>query len=56
MHKFKISEDLVSVLDRQQTQLMVTTVVSGLGLLFVTIASAVTELDHPERLDALEEG
>ena len=45
LSKFRISADLESVLAKQQTQLSVTTAVSALGLLFVAIANAVTEIE-----------
>lgn len=48
MKKFKISADLTESLRKQQTQLSLTTAVSGIGLLFVAAVNMITELNTPE--------
>ena len=40
--KFIVSDQLSQVLDKQQTQLQVTSAVSIIGLVFVTVANLVT--------------
>ena len=56
MRKFQISADLSGVLQKQQTQLSVTTAVSALGLVLVAVVNAVSvvETDEPEQLDIPE--
>lgn len=54
MKKFLISKDLSQVLDKQQTQLMVTTTVSAIGLVFVWVANLVT-LNEDGILELVEE-
>jgi len=45
MNRFKISEELGDVLRKQQTQLSITTAVSTIGLVFVVVVNALTEID-----------
>lgn len=55
MKKFLVSEDLSKILDKQQTQLMVTTAVSTIGLVFVAVANLVTQTEVEEDWDEVEQ-